>query len=81
MQATEVVKRFQPESYSLYVDSLTASLPVVPRLYIATSKDKTTPPHLQKVMTDSFKATEIGSLDTRTSTNVVTAGRIGRLIA
>jgi pimeloyl-ACP methyl ester carboxylesterase len=64
MQATKVVQSFQPESYFLYADALTAKLPDVARLYVALSKDQNTPSPQQKVMADNLKATEIASLDT-----------------
>jgi pimeloyl-ACP methyl ester carboxylesterase len=62
-QTAEIVKRFQPESYSLYAGPLTAKLPDVPRLYVNLSKDKNTPPALQKAMAANLEATEVVLLD------------------
>lgn len=55
-QTTEVVRRFQPESFALYGDKLLAAIPDVPRLYIKLLRDQNLKPSSQSSMAAHLKA-------------------------
>jgi hypothetical protein len=56
VQATEVVRRFQPESFALYGDKLLVAVPDVPRLYIKLLRDQNLNPSSQSSMATNLKA-------------------------
>jgi pimeloyl-ACP methyl ester carboxylesterase len=63
IQAIEVVKRFQPESFAMYGDECKVTAPDVPCLYIKSLKDQNISPSSQDTMAANLKA-DITTLET-----------------